>query len=101
MHLANLYSNNLNNNYKAIRICLDYLKLDQKNANIYNDLGTFYIKLGNFDSALRYLNISNKLNKNIWQPYSNMGEIYMRLKIEALSRYYFDKSDSIKNSQSN
>ncbi len=53
-----------------------YLKLKKFSDKIYNNLGYFYYKIGNLDSAVICWKKTLELNPNFYEAYSNLAVLY-------------------------
>ena len=81
---------------EAQKIYLKLIKKNKKNFFLHNLLGTTYLQLNNFESAIIHLNISIKLNPNFAESYNNLGIVLAEKKQFELSIKNYDKAISLK-----
>ena len=62
----------------AIDIFSNILEHEEDNAEIYNNMGLSYTKLGNFEQAEKSFTKSIKLNPTIPQTYINLSDLYYK-----------------------
>ena len=63
---------------QAIDIFSNILEHEEDNAEIYNNMGLCYAKLGNFEQAEKSFTKSIKLNPLIPQTYINLSDLYYK-----------------------
>lgn len=65
---------------KAIDECNIAIELDEEYGNPYNDIGSYMIKLGNFDEAIPYFEKAIEAPRYVSRhyPYFNLGKVYER-----------------------
>ncbi len=80
----------INNHKKAIFYYNQALKLDSKNAELFNNLGKSQLQLNSLDEALSSFLNSKNIDKNNYDTLLNIGLIYYEKKSyeEALENYF-------------
>lgn len=65
----------------AIRDCHSAIDLDPEFGNPYNDIGAYYLELGQMDDAVPWLKMALKATRyeNYCFPHYNLGRIYENL----------------------
>ena len=63
---------------EAIKHYTNALKQDLQLAEVYNNRGIVYCKIGEFDKALNDFNTAIELNPDDFIPYNNRGNVYRR-----------------------
>ncbi len=66
--------------FNQIKKIEELIKLEPQNIINYFNLGNIYIKLKNYNLALKNFQITVDLDKNFLQGYNNLGNIYKELK---------------------
>ena len=96
MQLANLYIQN-----GLYSDALKYYKkgqekLGRNDANVLNQMGICYSKLGSLDQAIIYYNYSIQVNPQFSDAYLNLGYAYQQKGDEVKAQEYFAKGQQFK-----